>query len=257
LERFWKNFIVCIVIFLRLKVFDYIRGRCIPEIYYIFPFFLTKYPGGRTPYVYFNQFRKKRVLAPIALTGFLLYYSHNTIWPGLCPNQKERRTMPIKVITFLLFALGVSWSQSIDADSDEFSSCSLSIRAKVLAPDFGETFGRALVIATLSTIDGAPIANKEIHMTVTPGVFSCLPPDSFSSMELSSADRYCFITDQEGKMEVYVDRIPINKPGIVKASFPFGEGVIKASCPFAITKRTVKRKLTDPALSVSAVQTSP
>jgi hypothetical protein len=148
--------------------------------------------------------------------------------------------------------VGVSWSQADSLDYDEFPTCSLSVRAKVLPPDFGETFGRARITATLSTIDGVPIANKEIHMTVTSGVFSCLPPDSFSSVDLNSADRYCFVTDLEGKMEVYVDHIPINKPGIVKASFPFGDGIIKASCSFAITKRIVKKKQPEPVVSASS-----
>jgi hypothetical protein len=142
-------------------------------------------------------------------------------------------------------------------DSPEFSTCSLSVRAKVLAPDFGESFGRARITATLSTVDGVPIANKEIQMTVTSGVFSCLPPDSFSSGDLSSADRFCFMTDLEGKMEVYVDRIPINKPGIVKASVPFGDQLVKATCSFAITKRTVKRKRPDPVISDASPPIAP
>ncbi len=159
--------------------------------------------------------------------------------------------MFFKVITCLLFTVGVSWCQNDGADPDEFLTCSLFVRAKALAPDFDEIFGRALITATLSTTDGVPIANKEIHMTVTSGTLSCLPPDSFSAAELSSADRYCFVTDEEGKMEVYVDRVPINKPGIVKASFPFGDGVVRASCSYAITKRVVKRKLPDPAVATS------
>jgi hypothetical protein len=161
-----------------------------------------------------------------------------------------------KVITFLLIVMGVSWCQSDAVDLDEFSTCSLTVRAKVLAPDFGETLGSALITATLSTTDGIPIANKEIHMTVTSGMFSCLPPDSFTAADLNSADRFCFVTDVEGKMEVYVARIPINKPGIVRASFPFGDGVVKASAPFAITKRIVKKNRPDPAVAASA-QTYP
>ena len=159
--------------------------------------------------------------------------------------------MCIKVIAFLLIMVGVSWCQSDGLDPDEFLICSLSVRAKALAPDFGETVGSALITAMLSTIDGVPIPNKEIDMTVTSGMFSCLPPDSFSAADLSSADRLCFVTDMEGKMEVYVARIPINKAGIVKASFPFGDGVIKASCPFAITKRVIKKARPDPAMAVS------
>jgi hypothetical protein len=165
--------------------------------------------------------------------------------------------MYIKVFAIALLMLGIAWSRSDSLDLWDFSTCSLSVRAKVLAPDFGETYGRALITATLSTIDGVPIANKEIHMTVTSGVFSCLPPDSFGSEDLSSADRYCFVTDEEGKMEVYVDRIPINRPGVVRASFPFGDGVVRASCSFAITKRIVKRKLPEPAISASSGQMYP
>jgi hypothetical protein len=160
--------------------------------------------------------------------------------------------MYIKVIDFLLIMIGVSWCQTDSLDPDLFPSCSLSVRAKLFAPDFGETVGRALITATLSTTDGVPIANKEIHMTVSSGMFSCLPPDSFSSADLSSADRYCFVTDEEGKMEVYVAGIPINKPGLVKASFPFGGGVVRASCNFAITKRIAKRKVPDPAVASSS-----
>jgi hypothetical protein len=159
--------------------------------------------------------------------------------------------MCIKIIAFLLIMIGVSWCQDDGLDSDEFLTCSLSVRAKALAPDFGETVGAALITATLSTIDGVPISNKEIHMTVTSGMFSCLPPDSFSAADLCSADRYCFVTDEEGKMEVYVARIPINKPGIVKAFFPFGDGVVRASCPFAITKRVKKKARPDPAIAAS------
>lgn len=160
------------------------------------------------------------------------------------------------VLAFLLILIGVSWCQSDGLDADEFLTCSLSVRAKVIAPDFGEMCGSALITATLSTTDGIPIANKEIHMTVTTGMLSCLPPDSFGAADLSSADRYCFITDLEGKMEVYVARIPINKPGMVKASVPFGDGLVNASCPYAITKRIVRKKRPDPAVATTT-QISP
>jgi len=159
--------------------------------------------------------------------------------------------MCVKSLAFLLILAGVSWCQSDRLDPDVYTTCSLSVRAKVFAPDFGESFGRALITATLCTTDGVPIPNKEINMTVSSGMFSCLPPDSFSAAELSSADHSCFITDVEGKMEVYVARIPINKPGLVKASFPFGDGVVKACCTFAITKRIAKKKRADPAVAAS------
>jgi len=152
---------------------------------------------------------------------------------------------------------GVSWGQESGLDNDAFSSCSLFIKAKVFAPDFDETEGRALITATLTTTGGLPIPNREINMTVTSGMFSCLPPDSFSSAELSSADRSCFITDVDGKMQVYVAHVPINKPGLVKASCPFGSGMVKTSCTFAITKRLVKKKSRSNPTIASSDPTSP
>jgi hypothetical protein len=88
-------------------------------------------------------------------------------------------------------------------------------------------------------------------------MFSCLPPDTFSAAELSSADRSCFITDMDGKMQVYVDRIPINKPGVVKAFCPFGKEAVKTSCTFAITKRLAKKKSRpNPTIASSASSSS-
>jgi hypothetical protein len=151
----------------------------------------------------------------------------------------------------ILFFFGVCLAQDDGLDGAAYT-CSLSVKAKVFAPDFGETQGRALITATLCTTDGVPLTNKEINMTVTSGMFSCLPPDSFSTAELCSADRSCFITDMEGKMQVYVAHVPINKPGIVKASYPFGNGVVRTSCTFAITKRIVKKKRPDPSYAASS-----
>ena len=75
-----------------------------------------------------------------------------------------------KLFIIVLFLMaGVSWGQESGLDNDAFSSCSLFIKAKVFAPDFDETEGRALITATLTTTGGLPIPNREINMTVTSG----------------------------------------------------------------------------------------
>jgi hypothetical protein len=140
----------------------------------------------------------------------------------------------------LLLLCASVWAQ--DDDERVYAvSCSLYVRTSPFTPDSGDVSGRAMVNAILCDKSGIPIPGQEITMTVTCGTFSCPSAFSYVPADSVSQDRSCYITDQNGKIEVFLSDIPFNKQGKVKASCTYSGIKVQASSIFLITRKIIKR----------------
>jgi hypothetical protein len=143
------------------------------------------------------------------------------------------------VAAALIFCAG-AWAQ--DDDERVYAvSCSLYVKTSPFTPDSGDVSGRAMVNAMLCDKSGIPIPGQEITMTVTCGTFSCPSAFSYVPADPVSQDRSCYITDQNGKIEVFLSDIPFNKQGKVKASCTYSGIKVQASSSFLITRKIIKR----------------
>ncbi|MBN1129459.1 MAG: hypothetical protein JXA71_10760 [Chitinispirillaceae bacterium] len=120
-------------------------------------------------------------------------------------------------------------------------SCSLYVKTSPFMPDSGDVSGRAMVNAVLCDKSGIPIPGQKIAVTVTCGTLSCPSAFSYLPADSVSQDRSCYISDQNGNIEVFLSDIPFNKPGKVKASCVYGDIKVQASSSFLITRKIIKR----------------
>lgn len=123
------------------------------------------------------------------------------------------------------------------------TSCSLSVKTTVYQADPGDVVGKASIQATLCDKSGTPIPDQTISMTATSGTFTCIPPDGVSG--INTADRSCFVTGPDGKIQVYLVDIPFNKPGRIKAACTYGDFNVHAASSYSITRKLTKKKSPD------------
>jgi hypothetical protein len=156
----------------------------------------------------------------------------------------------------LLLLSASVWAQ--DDDERVYAvSCSLYVKTNPYTPDPGDVSGRAMVEATLCDKSGIPIPGEEIKITTTCGTLSCPSAFSHAPKDSVSQDRSCYITDRDGKIQVFLYDISFNKPGRVKASCVYSEIKVQASSSFLITRKVIKkgsRKKTSSRTRASSVQ---
>ena len=146
----------------------------------------------------------------------------------------------------IVFLLAICLHQGIcqEYEDEEYSySCSLSISTTVFPPDSNDKTGNGYVEALLCDKNGVPIANKEIRMTVSCGILSCQLPGWYDNVSSISSDKSCFMTGVDGKVQVYLSRIPFNTPGLVKATCACDEIVLKSTSNFMISRKVIRKKI--------------
>ncbi|MGA2508109.1 MAG: hypothetical protein ABSF80_11615 [Chitinispirillaceae bacterium] len=144
------------------------------------------------------------------------------------------------ILTALLIVCVRSWAQEED-ERVYVSSCSLFVKITPYTPDSGDVSGKAMIEATLSDKSGIPIPDQEIKLTATCGTLSCLSLDNIGMSGAVSSGRSCFVTDKDGKIQVFLIDIPFNRPGRVKAACIYGNFKVHASCSFSITRKIIKK----------------
>jgi hypothetical protein len=145
------------------------------------------------------------------------------------------------LISMVLFLGAYVYAQNENGYA-ELTSCQLAVTTSVYSPDTADRFGKAMAEVTLTDESGLPIPNQPIQMTTSCGIFSCLPPENLTDAGLENPLLACFTTGSDGKMVVYIVKIPFNSKGLVKASFTWGNTTIKASGNFLITRSVSKIK---------------
>ena len=141
------------------------------------------------------------------------------------------------LLAVLLFSCTRLWAQD-EEDRIFVASCSLSIKTTLYTPDPGDALGKAMIEATLCDRNGIPIPGQEIKMTSTCGNLSCLSLENIGTV---SSKYSCFITEPDGKIQVYLLDIPFNKTGRIKASCTYGDLKVHASSNFLITRKIIKK----------------
>jgi len=145
---------------------------------------------------------------------------------------------------FMLAALLIicvrSWAQEEDERVYVYS-CSLFVKITPYTPDSGDVSGKALIEATLCDKSGIPIPDQEIKLTASCGTLSCLSLDNIGMSGTASSGHSCFVTDKDGKIQVFLIDIPFNRPGRIKAVCTYGNFKVHASCGFSITRKIIKK----------------
>lgn len=118
------------------------------------------------------------------------------------------------------------------------TSCSLSIKTNVLPVDSSDKFGKVAIEALLTDNKGNPLADQQIQINATNGVFTCMPPVSFSDAETPSSLEGCLRTQEDGTVKIYLVHIPFNRPGNVKAFCTYGNFKVSAVGSYSIKKFT-------------------
>ncbi|MBN2038007.1 MAG: hypothetical protein JW768_14800 [Chitinispirillaceae bacterium] len=147
-----------------------------------------------------------------------------------------------KIAAFLLV---VCLFQGIcqDYEDEEYSySCSLSVSTTVFPPDSNDQTGNGYVEALLCDKNGTPIANKEVKMTASCGILSCQSPGWYDDVSSISSDKSCFITGADGKVNVYLSRIPFNTRGLIRATCACDEIVLKSTSSYMISRKIIRKK---------------
>jgi hypothetical protein len=157
-------------------------------------------------------------------------------------NNNDKEGPMIKLLPLLLlFMFTRSGAQEEQTEVTEtVTSCSLSVKITVYSADPGDVVGKASIQATLSDKSGTPITDQTITMSSTSGTFTCIPPEGVNGV--NTADRSCFVTGPDGKIQVYLVDIPFNKPGRIKASCTYGAFDVHASSSYSITRSVNKKK---------------
>lgn len=132
------------------------------------------------------------------------------------------------------------WAQD-DDEQVYVVSCSIYVKTTPYTPDPGDVSGKAIVEAMLCDKSGIPIPVQEIKMTATCGTLSCPQTAIYNTSGAVSAENSCFITGNDGKIQVLLSDIPFNKPGRVNASCTYGDFKVHASSSFSITRKTIKK----------------
>jgi len=151
-----------------------------------------------------------------------------------------------------------SWLWAQDEDERVYAvSCSLYVLTMPYTPDSGDVSGKAIVEATLCDRSGIPIPGQEIKMTTTCGTLSCPSRGIYETAGKASPENACFITGQDGKIQVFLSDIPFNNPGKVKASCTYSNIKVHASSRFSIIRKIIKkgnRKKSSSRTRASSVQ---
>jgi hypothetical protein len=136
----------------------------------------------------------------------------------------------------LIFSVGI-FAYDFE-ESEEHSSCVLSISTKMLPGKSKDESGKAVIEATLKDKSGNPISGKEIQFNASWGSFLCVLPDS--NTVVSYEDRGCFTTDANGKSKVYLVNLKMNSTINVKATCDCGG--YSAYANGSLTMKTYKKK---------------
>jgi len=151
-----------------------------------------------------------------------------------------------KVLILVLFFRLVSFGYEIALPEEEVSStsCKLSMKLNMVAPDADAVTGRAVVEVKLVNDLGNPLSGYQIQLNSTRGTFLCQLPDRGSANTGDSEpDRSCFFTGQDGTIKVHLVNLPLDGTVIqVKAACDCGGYQVYASGNINYNRKTMRKK---------------
>lgn len=150
------------------------------------------------------------------------------------------------VLMLILFLRLVTFGYEIALPEEEVSStsCKLTMKLNMTAPDADAVTGRAVVEVKLLNDLGNPLAGYQIQLNSTRGTFLCqLPDQKLGNADDGEPDRSCFFTGQDGTIKVHLVNLPLNGAAIqVKATCDCGGYQVYASGNINYNKKTIKKK---------------
>lgn len=143
----------------------------------------------------------------------------------------------------ILIVFSVSaWSYEIPDEKEYIArTCSISVSLSVLPdPDLTKPTGRGKVVVTLCDNDGSPYREQTVELSANAGTFACQLPEEKTDGEEPESD--CFTTGDDGKANLFLINIPLNRQVQVKAAYDCGDYTVNSTASLVISRGKAKRK---------------